>query len=192
MVSDRIKSLKFMQHAEAKARAKATTPQHKHTASTPTNQNDNTPHNLQRQQHDAQPQTAHKASTHNATTQAATSLQYDTHASRAVLSFNPARRSFGAFNPALDARLADLAKEKSAAAAALAAEEEEARESARRRAEFAELRRKADAQEEVEKKSSVSDEKMAQYYSKLPSSGQRERSLPEAAARPKTKKQRQK
>ncbi len=186
MVSDRIKSLKFMQHAEAKARAKAiaqpkpTTDHVQHT----------TPNNLL--QHHASPSTTHAASTHKTPKQAATSQQYDTHASRAVLSFNPARRSFGAFNPALDARLADLAKEKSAAAAALAAEEEEARESARRRAEFAELKQKADAQEEVEKKSSVSDEKMALYYSKLPSSGQRERSLPEAAARLKTKKQRQK
>ena len=183
MVSDRIKSLKFMQHAEAKARAKAAAPVPKPT---PTHQH-TTPHTLQ---HHAST-TTHATSTHDQTKQAVTSQQYDAHASRAVLSFNPARRSFGAFNPALDARLADLAKEKSAAAAALAAEEEEARKSARRRAEFAELKRKADAQEEVEKKSSVSDEKMAQYYSKLPSSGQRERSLPEAAARLKTKKQRQ-
>ena len=84
----------------------------------------------------------------------------------AVLRFKPGRRSFGNFNPRLEKRLGELAKEKAAAAAELAAAAAAEEERTRREAERAALHAKADAHEAVERQNGVSDSDMASHYAK--------------------------
>lgn len=90
----------------------------------------------------------------------------------ALLQFRAGRRSFGKFNPKLETRLADIGTKKREAATELA--EAAAAEAWRvqQAVEYAELMARADASEEVERRSGVSEEEMAMRYAKyVPTTG---------------------
>ena len=90
---------------------------------------------------------------------------------QALLSFRPGRRSFGSFNPRLEKRLTEIEETKREAAAAIENERRSAEERRKAAAERAELVRKADRHEEVERQNGVSDAEMAARYAKyLPAS----------------------
>ena len=85
---------------------------------------------------------------------------------QALLSFRPGRRSFGSFNPRLEKRLTEIEETKREAAAAIENERRAAEERRKAAAERAELVRKADRHEEVERQNGVSDTEMAARYAK--------------------------
>ena len=85
---------------------------------------------------------------------------------QALLSFRPGRRSFGSFNPRLEKRLTEIEETKREAAAAIENERRAAEERRKAAAERAELVRKADRHEEVERQNGVSDAEMAARYAK--------------------------
>jgi hypothetical protein len=104
---------------------------------------------------------------------------------QALLKFRPGRRSFGQFNSKLERRLADIGERKREAAAEIARVKAAEEVRVRQAAEFAELKARADASEEVERRTGVSEEEMAQRFARyVPKAFQKEADalLPSAVA----------
>lgn len=115
----------------------------------------------------------------------------------ALLRFKPGRRSFGQFNQKLEKRLAAIGQTKREVAEEMArARADEARR-AQQAAEYREMKARADASEEVEKRTGVSEEEMARRYAKyvpkalkrapadaLPTAATSELDVPPEVARP--------
>ena len=85
---------------------------------------------------------------------------------QALLQFRPGRRSFGNFNPRLQKRLTEIEESKREAAAEIENERRSAAERRNQAVERAELVRKADRHEEVERQNGVSEAEMAARYAK--------------------------
>jgi hypothetical protein len=104
---------------------------------------------------------------------------------QALLKFKSGRRSFGQFNSKLERRLADIGEKKREAAAEIARAQAAEELRARQAAEFAELKARADASEEVEKRTGVSEVEMAERFARfVPNAFQKEAgsALPAAAS----------
>ena len=82
----------------------------------------------------------------------------------ALLQFRAGRRSFGGANPRLEKRLAEIGTNQRVAREEIAAAARAADERRRLEAEHMELMRKANEEEEIERKNGVSDAEMAQAF----------------------------
>ena len=82
----------------------------------------------------------------------------------ALIQFRAGRRSFGSFNPRLEKRLAEIRTNQRAAVDELADAARADKESRRRQAEHAELVRRAEADEALERRNAVSDAELAGHF----------------------------
>lgn len=85
---------------------------------------------------------------------------------RALLRFQPGRRSFGGANPRLEKRLAEVEQQKVQCKADIEAAKTAAREESERIAEREALLRRAAEHEAKEREISISEKEMAQHYAK--------------------------